>query len=129
MARAYPTRRRFVQALILAAAAVPLWRFLTPRTAVVKPVLRVEKTKIPPDGALVFRQSRVAVMRAGEEIYALGLTCTHLGCLVNVTPNGLVCPCHGSTFNRAGEVLSGPATRRLDRFEVRLEGDHVMVLS
>lgn len=129
MARTHPTRRRFVQALTLAVVVLPLWRYLTPRTAAVKPVLRVEKEKIPPDGALVFRQSRVAVMRAGAEIYALSLTCTHLGCLVNVTPTGLVCPCHGSTFSRAGEVLSGPAARRLDRLEARLEGDHVVVLS
>lgn len=129
MARPHPARRCFLQALILAAAAVPLWRFLTPRTAADQAVLRVERDKIPADGALVFRQSRVAVMRAGAEYYALNLTCTHLGCLVNVTPTGLVCPCHGSTFNRRGEVLTGPATRRLDRFEVRMEGDHVVVLS
>jgi len=129
MERSRPARRRFLQALILAVAAVPLWRFLTPRKAADQTVLRVEREKIPADGALVFRQSRVAVMRTGDEYYALNLTCTHLGCLVNVTPTGLVCPCHGSTFNRRGEVLTGPASRRLDRFEVRMEGDHMVVLS
>lgn len=122
-------RRRVLQTLILAAVGLPLWRFLTPRTATVKPVLQVDRTTIPVDGALVFRQSRVAVMRTGDEIYALSLTCTHLGCIVNVTPTELICPCHGSTFNRAGEVLSGPATRRLDRLEVRMEGDSVAVFS
>jgi len=129
MAKSGQSRRRFLGALILAAAALPLWRFLAPRPAADKPVLRVDREKIPADGALVYRQSRVAVMRAGDEIYALSLTCTHLGCIVNVTPTGLVCPCHGSTFSRRGEVLSGPATRRLDRFKVRVEGDHVVVLS
>lgn len=129
MERSRPARRRFLQALILAAAAVPLWRFLMPRMAADQAVLRIERDKIPADGALVFRQSRVAVMRAGDEYYALNLTCTHLGCLVNVTPTGLVCPCHGSTFNLSGEVLTGPASRRLDRFEVRMEGDHVVILS
>jgi Rieske Fe-S protein len=129
MAGTGQTRRRVLGALIAAAAAVPLWRFLSARPAAEQAVLRVERAQIPADGALVYRQSRVAVMRAGDEIYALSLTCTHLGCIVNVTPGGLVCPCHGSTFDRRGEVLSGPATRRLDRFAVRVEGDHVVVLS
>jgi len=124
-----PTRRRVIQTLILAAAGWPLWRFLTPDTRADKPVLRVKRKAIPADGALVFRQARVVVMHVGEDVYALSLTCTHLGCIVNVTPTGLICPCHGSTFNRAGEVLSGPATRRLDRLEVLMEGDDVVVFS
>lgn len=123
------TRRRFLGALILALAAVPLWRYLTPRTTAVKPVLRIVRDTIPVDGALIFRESRVAVMRISDEIYALNLTCTHLGCTVSVTPTGMVCPCHGSTFNRAGEVLSGPASRRLDRLMVKVEGEEVVVFS
>lgn len=124
-----PTRRRLLQTLILAAAGWPLWRYLTPDTRSDKPVLQVARESIPIDGALVFRQSRVAVLRAGEEIYALNLTCTHLGCTVSVTPTELVCPCHGSAFSRTGEVLRGPAARPLDRLTVRLEGDTVVVLS
>lgn len=123
------TRRRVIQTLILAASGWPLWRFLTPATSADKPVLQVDREAIPPDGALVFRQARVAVLRAGDEVYALSLTCTHLGCTVSVTPTGLVCPCHGSTFSRTGEVLRGPATRSLDRLAVRLEGNSVVVLS
>jgi Rieske Fe-S protein len=123
------TRRHFLAALILALAAVPLWRFLTPRMTAVKPALRIGRDMIPVDGALVYRESRVAVMRTADEIYALNLTCTHLGCTVNITPNGIVCPCHGSTFNRDGEVLSGPASRRLERLEVRIEGDDVVIFS
>lgn len=122
------TRRRVIQALILAAAGFPLWRFLTPPATAGKPVLRVKRSEIPPDGALVFRQSRIAVLRAGEEIYALSLTCTHLGCTVTVTPTQLVCPCHGSVFSRTGEALRGPATRPLARLEVRQEPDTIIVL-
>lgn len=122
-------RRRTFKTLILAAIGWPLWRFLTPETHADKPVMTVARASIPPDGGLVFRQSRVAVLRAGDEIYALNLTCTHLGCTVSVTPSGLVCPCHGSTFSRTGEVLRGPATRPLERLAVRLEGENVVVLS
>ena len=114
---------------MLAAIGWPLWRFLTPDTSADNPVLTVARASIPPDGALVFRQSRVAVLRTGDEIFALSLTCTHLGCTVSVTPSGLVCPCHGSVFSRTGEVLRGPATRPLDRLAVRLEGENVVVFS
>lgn len=68
-------------------------------------------------------------MRSGDDVYALSLVCTHLGCIVSVSPTGLFCPCHGSSFSLAGEVLRGPATRNLDRLEVRREGDDVVVFS
>ncbi len=122
-------RRHFLRALILAGVALPLWRYLTPRPAMVESVLRVAWEKIPAEGALVFRQSRVAVMRSGDDVYALSLVCTHLGCIVSVSPTELSCPCHGSSFSLAGEVLRGPATRNLDRLEVRREGDDVVVFS
>jgi Rieske Fe-S protein len=129
MEKSRKTRRRFVQALIAAAAGWPLWRFFSPDTRTSRPVLQVARAAIPTDGALVFRQSRIAVLRVQEEIYALNLTCTHLGCTVSVTPTELVCPCHGSTFSRTGEVLRGPAARPLQRLAVRLEGDAVAVFS
>ncbi len=36
-------------------------------------------------------------------------------------------PCLGSTFGTDGELLSGPASRGLDRYPVALQGDHVYV--
>lgn len=129
MEKFHRTRRRILQALTLAAAGFPLWRFLTPKAAAGKPVLRVKAGEIPPDGALVFRQARVAVLRVEDEIYALSLSCTHLGCTVTVTPTQLVCPCHGSAFDRTGAVLRGPASIPLGRLEAIREGDEVVVMS
>lgn len=93
-----------------------------------KPLLEVKKSEIPPRGALVYRNSRVVVIRREDEIYALSLVCTHLGCTVNVTPNNLVCPCHGSVFDRDGTVLKGPSDKPLERLEVREQGDSLVVL-
>lgn len=49
---------------------------------------------------------------------ALSPICTHLGCTVNIEGPRLVCPCHGSTYDRAGDVLRGPAERPLARYPV-----------
>jgi len=113
------TRRTFITALIgLPLLMGGLWRFLTPK-AVRKPaLLRVPIADIPAGGALVFRQERVAVMREGTGFIAMSLVCTHLGCTVAVTPDGMVCPCHGSHFDRQGKVLTGPAQRPLARLIV-----------
>ena len=95
-----------------------LWRYLTPRIASRRTVaVRVRRSELPAEGALVFREERVALLREGESVYALSLVCTHLGCSVTVTADGLVCPCHGSRFDRQGLVLHGPADRPLSRLE------------
>jgi len=60
---------------------------------------------------------------------ALSRTCTHLGCSVpwDEEKNQFVCPCHGSTFDLTGEVLTAPAPRPLDTYPVRIENGIVKV--
>lgn len=102
-------------------------RFFRPRLPQAPARLDVPRREVPPHGALVYRQARVALVREAEEFYALDLTCTHLGCTVTVTPTELVCPCHGSRFDRRGAVLQGPAQLPLRRLEVRIEGERWVV--
>src|SRR5690606_10133041 len=52
----------------------------------------------------------------GGEFAALLPICALLGCTVDFSADRLVCPCHGSTYDRAGRVLVGPAQRDLRRF-------------
>lgn len=121
-------RRRFIAAVAALIALLLMGRrFLVPRRRTAEERLTVEKGVIPPRGALVFRERRLAVIREEGEIYALSLSCTHLGCAVTVTPDRLACPCHGSVFDRRGNVLKGPAARPLDRFRVEDAGDRVIV--
>ena len=48
---------------------------------------------------------------------AVCATCTHLGCRVNwnTAERSWDCPCHGSRFSPAGDVLEGPAVHNLER--------------
>lgn len=122
------TRRRFIAALItVPLMAAGLWRFLTPKRINKPALLRVTLTDIPIGAALVYKQERIALMRQGEQVIAMSLVCTHLGCTVTVTPEGMVCPCHGSRFDRQGKVLTGPAERPLPRLTVETEGDMLVV--
>ena len=105
-----------------------LGKFLTPRVRQKRTLLTVAKSELPLDGALIYREARVALLRQGEQVYALNLVCTHLGCTVNVTPTELICPCHGSSFDREGKVLKGPADRALERYQVEASGESYRVL-
>jgi len=129
MANAPQSRRNFLATLALAfASAGMLWRYLTPGIARRRTVaVRVRRSALPAEGALVYREERVALLSEGETIYALSLVCTHLGCSVTVTADGLVCPCHGSRFDRAGRVLHGPADRPLSRLELEEQGGFIEV--
>jgi glycine/D-amino acid oxidase-like deaminating enzyme/nitrite reductase/ring-hydroxylating ferredoxin subunit len=61
---------------------------------------------------------RVAGHRRDDgTLVAVSARCTHLGCQVawNPAERSWDCPCHGSRFSPEGEVLQGPAVRRLKR--------------
>ncbi|PLX92407.1 MAG: cytochrome B6 [Desulfuromonas sp.] len=125
-------RRRLLKRLALfAGGGLLLWKYLVPSNngKAKRELLRVNKADLPHQGALVFRESRVAIVHEGEEMYALSLVCSHLGCTVNVTSKDLVCPCHGSVFNRQGEPLKGPAKGPLQRLVLQDQGGTVAVLA
>ncbi len=67
--------------------------------------------------------------RIDGEIVALSDICTHLHCRVTFCESAgqFECPCHGTVFNRAGDYLSGPAPRGLDRHPVEIEDGVVLV--
>ncbi len=125
-------RRKFIKAIIGVSGGLLLtWRYLTPWSATPDPEeqLEVKQSEIPPHGALVYPESGVAVIRSNDEFYALDLTCTHLGCTVQVTPTELICPCHGSRFDRYGKVLHGPANRSLRRLRIEERGGKLFILA
>ncbi len=129
MAKPAQSRRKFIGALVaLLAGVFALGKFLRPQVRQKKTLLTLAKADVPVHGALVYKEARVAVIREAGEIYALSLVCTHLGCTATVTPRELVCPCHGSIFDRRGKVIKGPADRPLARYAVEERGEKIAVL-
>jgi cytochrome b6-f complex iron-sulfur subunit len=124
------SRRQFITTLaLLLASGGLLLRYLTPRSNSKRQVLvSCASADVPHNGALVFQNERLALLRDDRGLYALSLICTHLGCTVIVSAHELSCPCHGSLFDRQGRVLKGPADRPLGRLQVAEREGHVEVL-
>ena len=60
---------------------------------------------------------------------ALSSSCTHLGCTVPwvAKENKFICPCHSSEFDIRGEVISPPAPRALDLYQIVIENNVLKV--
>ena len=70
------------------------------------------------EGTLVDIGQERAVMRTGSASFlALSMICTHQQCVVAILNNAFACPCHGSEYDRNGNVTHGPATQSLVRLE------------
>jgi Rieske Fe-S protein len=69
------------------------------------------------------------VLALGDNQFAaVSPVCTHRGCTVELQDEHLVCPCHGSTYDRSGAVLRGPAEQPLRRFRVRMESGVIEII-
>jgi 3-phenylpropionate/trans-cinnamate dioxygenase ferredoxin subunit len=76
---------------------------------------------------------RVAVVRIGDDWYAIGDECSHQDYSLSegeVWPDEceIECPKHGSTFSlQTGEPQSLPATKPVPVYGARVDGEDVMV--
>lgn len=120
-------------ALIAAAGAWTTWDLLRPKvsTGFGGLVKTVPPEAVPETGVLEVPAARgYLVDLPGEDIIALSEKCTHLGCRVPYCESSgmFECPCHGSVFNRAGELMTGPSPRGLDRYPVEEGEDGVLYI-
>lgn len=75
------------------------------------------------DAMLVrFEGESLALYKDGSGLlHAVNPACTHVKCSVawNAAEKSWDCPCHGARFSVDGEVLNGPASRDLEKVELR----------
>jgi Rieske Fe-S protein len=81
------------------------------------------------DGVNVDRNAQVIVVRSQGHVYAFALSCPHQNNAVKwvAAAGRFQCTKHDSRYKPDGEYTSGRATRNLDRFVVRRDGDSVVV--
>ena len=83
-----------------------------------------------PGSVTAFPEGKFYLARLADGAFlAIHRECTHLGCTVPwvAGEDRFVCPCHASSFDISGDVLSPPAPRPLDIFPVRIENEIVKV--
>ncbi len=75
--------------------------------------------------AFTVKEKMGFVFNKGGQFFVFTNICSHKGCPVPFDPAQMkfVCPCHGSEYDKTGEVLKGPATRRLAEFDYKVVGE------
>jgi 3-phenylpropionate/trans-cinnamate dioxygenase ferredoxin subunit len=77
---------------------------------------------------------RLCVVRLGDDWYVLGDECSHADYSLSEgdvweDDREIECPKHGSTFDlETGEPQTLPATQPVPTYEVKVEGDDVVVM-
>jgi cytochrome b6-f complex iron-sulfur subunit len=65
---------------------------------------------------------------SGTGFTAVDAVCTHEGCTVNGAAGDIyVCPCHGSRYDRNGQVVNGPARASLRQYATTFADDVVTI--
>lgn len=73
-------------------------------------------------------QPAVLISHKSGLLLAMSALCTHSGCTVAWKDDQkLHCPCHGSVFDSAGKVETGPAKSPLATFKVQKKGDDAIL--
>ncbi|MCD4721711.1 MAG: Rieske 2Fe-2S domain-containing protein [Desulfobacula sp.] len=83
-----------------------------------------------PGSVSAFVQGQFYLVRLEDGGFlALSGKCTHLGFSVpwDKEQNKFICPCHASQFDIMGNVLSSPASRALDLFEISIVNKNIRV--
>jgi cytochrome b6-f complex iron-sulfur subunit len=83
-------------------------------------------------GVIVSTDVAAMVLKHPEEpntLLAVNPRCPHAGCNVEwqSKQNAFICPCHDSKFDATGKVISGISKNPLASYQVKAEGDMVLI--
>lgn len=93
-------------------------------------ILTGSADEFKPGSVTTFVRGRFYLVRVEEGGFlAISSKCPHLGCTVPWDKNNsrFICPCHSSEFDITGRVLSSPAPRAMDIFEIEISNQKVFV--
>jgi cytochrome b6-f complex iron-sulfur subunit len=132
-------RRAFLRSLGTILSAVGLALSLSPGVVESLPVGLTEaidsedETKSYPipaaDGTFIDKDAQVILVRFQNTVYAFNLSCPHQNTALHwlAKDNRFQCPKHKSKYQPDGTFISGRATRNMDRFALRKDGNKVVV--
>jgi nitrite reductase/ring-hydroxylating ferredoxin subunit len=73
----------------------------------------------------------IVVVNVDGNYYAIGNRCTHMSCMLSegmLRGQNVTCSCHGSVFDlKTGNVVKGPAKKPEPVFQVKAEGEQILV--
>ena len=69
----------------------------------------------------------ICIYKDGDAYSALLMRCTHQGAELQVAGDLLICPAHGSEFDKWGKVAQGPAADGLRSFPVAVKDNHLFI--
>ncbi len=112
-------RRRF---LTMAAGAAAVGACSSSSNMTISDVPAFNVSMLPVGSLEAVGTQPVCIGRDANGVYALSLYCTHMQCNIatqgTVSPQGIHCGCHGSSFDANGNVTHGPAAQPLAHFSV-----------
>jgi len=132
------TRRSFLDALLsvgfvstAVAIVYPVSRFLVPPPSgepATATIVAGKSAALKPNTGIIvpFGSKPAIVVRTGDgELHAFSAVCTHLECTVQYKPDTsqIWCACHNGLYDTAGNVVSGPPPRNLERYTVNVRGE------
>lgn len=136
------SRRRLLDLLLsgsfaafLGAVFYPVIRYLTPpkiSEAVASSVVAAAVSQVKPNSGKIFRfgsRPGLLIRLPSGEWRAFSAVCTHLGCTVQYRSDLEViwCPCHNGKYDLTGRNIAGPPPAPLQRFDVIVKGNEVVV--
>jgi Rieske Fe-S protein len=134
-------RRDFLRDASVAVVSVLVALGAAPRSAAAAPIRFIapiggsHEDKAYPipaaDGSQIDKSNDVIITRWQGKVYAFSLACPHQNTAIKWSDkdHGFECPKHHSRFEPDGLYIkdSGRATRGLDRFAVRKDGNNIVV--
>jgi Rieske Fe-S protein len=120
----------FVTAGVAALAATAQSAFALPIIAGVRRSPEEKSFPIPAtDGANIDKDLDLILSRSQGKVFAFSLACPHQNTAIKweADRNRFQCPKHHSIYTPEGVFVEGRATRGLDRFVVRKDGNSIVV--